>query len=463
MRSLRDALSYALDPLPAPDVVNSGKALAAPPSAGQPDCPHCQGIGFVRDDHPLGHPNFGKVYLCSCRLPLAAAQPPSRQTWLDFTAPAEKTFETFLPSGRHGLPDQRQSIRLAYTTALKFAQAPEGWLLLRGNTGCGKTHLAAAIANAYCAAGKAAMFSSAAGLLDRLRSTFDPLAWESYDTVFAQLRDCPLLVIDDLGDESPTPWALEKLYQLFNHRSITALPTVVTTRVPPERIDPHIRSRLFDIHLVTEINIDAPDFRGKPGALENLSDLAQHPDCTFDTFDFREQEAHIPPTWLRELRAAYESARHFAVDPRGWLVLAGGHLNGKTHLAAAIGHHCVQQDWPSVFITAAILLSHLRHAFDPNSDVFYDEVFAQLKTAPLLILDDLRLYKTTTWARDKIAHLLDYRYVTGLPTVITTPHKLEQLDARLQVRLNSALSTLCPLSIPPYRGARYRPKRDRRW
>src|SRR5262245_14836797 len=45
---------------PAPRRVTDG--------AGDPDCPHCHGIGYLRDDVPVGHPNFGKLTPCTCRL-----------------------------------------------------------------------------------------------------------------------------------------------------------------------------------------------------------------------------------------------------------------------------------------------------------------------------------------------------------------------------------------------------------
>jgi hypothetical protein len=35
---------------------------------GDPDCPYCHGVGFLRRDLPVGHPDFGKLEICSCRL-----------------------------------------------------------------------------------------------------------------------------------------------------------------------------------------------------------------------------------------------------------------------------------------------------------------------------------------------------------------------------------------------------------
>ncbi len=39
----------------------------------------------------------------------------------------------------------------------------------------------------------------------------------------------PLLILDDLGTESATAWAREKLYQLFNYRYNARLATVITS------------------------------------------------------------------------------------------------------------------------------------------------------------------------------------------------------------------------------------------
>jgi DNA replication protein DnaC len=60
------------------------------------------------------------------------------------------------------------------------------------------------------------------------------------------VKSAALLVLDDLGTESATAWAREKLYQLFNHRYNARLPTVITTAVPIEQLDPRLASRMLD-------------------------------------------------------------------------------------------------------------------------------------------------------------------------------------------------------------------------
>ncbi len=36
--------------------------------AVEPECPLCRGLGYVRDDVPVGHPHFGKLFPCRCKL-----------------------------------------------------------------------------------------------------------------------------------------------------------------------------------------------------------------------------------------------------------------------------------------------------------------------------------------------------------------------------------------------------------
>lgn len=71
----------------------------------------------------------------------------------------------------------------------------------------------------------------------------------------------PLLIVDDLGTESSTPWAREKLFQIFNHRYNHRLATVVTSNANLDSIEPRICSRLCDTALCTRIFIQAADYR----------------------------------------------------------------------------------------------------------------------------------------------------------------------------------------------------------
>src|SRR4051812_9705172 len=55
-----------------------------PPSPPPPlpltgtECPICQGAGFLRAAVPVGHPQFGTLLACECRLPQQASQDAAR-------------------------------------------------------------------------------------------------------------------------------------------------------------------------------------------------------------------------------------------------------------------------------------------------------------------------------------------------------------------------------------------------
>jgi DNA replication protein DnaC len=172
------------------------------------------------------------------------------------------TFDNF-DHKRLDLPlEQRQQLRQAFDLAVEFARSPEGWLILQGVNGCGKTHLAAAIANYQRAQGKPVLFVVVPDLLDHLRSTFSPDSKISYDEFFEKIKETALLILDDFGEQSATPWAQEKLYQLINYRYNGRLPMVVTTCLSLEEIEPRISSRMVDPKLSVVFNIRAPDYRG---------------------------------------------------------------------------------------------------------------------------------------------------------------------------------------------------------
>jgi DNA replication protein DnaC len=103
-------------------------------------------------------------------------------------------------------------------------------------------------------------------LLDHLRATFSPNSPIAYDELFEQIKTVPMLILDDLGAESSTPWAEEKLYQIMVYRHETLLPTIITTFFDMKGLEeakPRIASRLMDSLVVEWVSIYAPDYRSQ--------------------------------------------------------------------------------------------------------------------------------------------------------------------------------------------------------
>lgn len=396
------------------------------------------------------------MQVCECRAAQVSQQVRQRLFALSrLEELGNLTFENFQSRGRVGLPPrQADSLEQAYNHAQHFAQRLEGWLVLQGGLGCGKTHLAAAIANFAVSVGVPTLFITVPDLLDSLRFTFnDPTA--TFEERFEQIRSAPLLVMDDFGTQKASAWGQEKLFQIINYRYVNRLPLVVTTNLSNDDFEERIRSRLQDPELVSRVRILATDYRNPAGDFGHpeMSSLDQLHNRTFANFDLRKSEP-LDAESLRGLEKAFKAAREFAEDPRGWLVILGDYATGKTHLAAAIGLYRSNLGDSPLFMTMTDFLDHLRATFNSNSDISLDRRFQEVRTTPLLILDDLGTRSNSEWVKEKLYQLINDRYNAELPTVITSAETLEQMDPRIRSRmLDKRLCRIYAITIPSYTGA----------
>ncbi len=396
-----------------------------------------------------GKPDFSRVVPCRCMQKEADAGRQARlQGYSNLGSLTRLTFDNLLPQGRTDNPANQEQFNRAYQAARAFADEPKGWLVIAGSSGCGKTYLAAAIANHCIANNRPVFYITVPDLLDHLRSTFSPSSEMPYDEFFEQVRNIPLLILDDLGAQSSTSWAKEKLDQLLNYRFSNQLPTVIVSIVPIEELEERIRTRLFNSSLCKILEIGE-----KSSALFEFS---WPPECelqkimTFDSFDSK--RVNLPPEQRENLAEAFRVAYDFAESPDGWLVLLGVNGCGKTHLAAAIVNYRYQHKEPALFIVVPDFLDHLRSTFSPESKISYDQFFESVKSTPLLVLDDFGEQASTPWAQEKLYQVINYRYNAKLPTVITTCCSLEEMESRMASRLaDSKISNPFNIRVPDYR------------
>ncbi len=227
------------------------------------NCPICNGAGFV---HPLlasGKPDFSRVVACRCVQEELDKERQARLQQYSGLAKLHRTmtFDNFDWRRVNLSQEQRENLKEVFRVASDFAKSPDSWLVLLGVNGCGKTHLAAAIANESLQAGKPALFVVVPDFLDHLRSTFSPESRVSYDQLFESVKNTPLLILDDFGEQSTTPWAQEKLYQVINYRYNARLATVITTCCSLDEIESRMASRLADPKISIPLNIKVPDYR----------------------------------------------------------------------------------------------------------------------------------------------------------------------------------------------------------
>jgi DNA replication protein DnaC len=372
----------------------------------EPSCAICRDHGFVRRDVDISHPDFGRAFPCTCRLGEVRDRL-RRRSHLGHLA--NRTFETFRPEGREG---SVPSLRDAFGLCRVYAEAPTGWLVLSGPSGCGKTHLAAAVANRQIELGNEVFFTVVPDLLDHLRATFAPGSDVTYDELFEGVRNTPLLVLDDLGTQSETSWAQEKMFQVLNHRFNAELPTVITTNHAISELDARLKARLTDKSVAVVAAIGEWDTALDELLRSDWTDALRQQ--TFDSFKPGKNES---------LASALREAAMFADNPGGWLVLVGEVGRGKTHLAAAIKNHLEDS---AVFITVPSLLDHLRATYAPHSTMTYDRTFDRFLNAEVLILDDYGTHSSTPWAEEKLFQLINHRFNARLATVITTNIAFDQ-------------------------------------
>ena len=440
---------------------------------GSGECGICRGRGWFTSDVPAGDPDFGRIFACGCRQDRLERERSDRLLrYSNLGRLTRFTFETLSPDGQSELPKSRQSFRDAHETARAFAAEPRGWLVFTGPHGSGKTHLAAAIANRCIEKGRPALFVHVPDLLDHLRAGFSPTAELSYDNLYEQVTGAPLLVLDGLGAQSSTPWAQEKLQQVINHRYNAELPTVVTTALSLDEIDPYVRSRLEAPELSTIVPVGADERQAVTG--QGGIDPAMARRMTFESFDVR---GNNPTAQQRaSLESAFEAARNFAADPHGWLTLFGETGTGKTHLAVAIAVERIARGHPVWFAFVPDLMDYLRSTFSPDSAVTYDRAFDEIKNADLLILDDVgraqasswgqeRLYRHdrdddrrppdkrgSPWAQEKLYQIVVNRHNGRLPTVITSPLDFEANTGPISSRIRDPyVGQLVRVDAPDYR------------
>ncbi|MCC6266968.1 MAG: ATP-binding protein [Dehalococcoidia bacterium] len=428
--------------------VRSGPGTETRPEVSS--CPICKGAGFVRRSLPVDHPRFGKAEPCSC---VMNEDEHVRRTRLErmsnLGSLTRFTFQSLVPTGRTG---ESGWFEEAYKAAREFAEAPSGWLVFSGVSGSGKTHLAAAIANDRISAGEPVLFMVVPDLLDHLRASYEPDDDDiGFDQLFDQVRNTPLLILDDIDTGAGTAWAREKLLQVVNHRYNASLPTVFTTTTRPQQLDERLATRLCDEGLSRVMVLDA-EVRGGYAQVGGMTRerIAEH---QFRTFDLRVAGLHSEER--ESLESAFRAAMAYAEDPKGWFVLQGANGCGKTHLAAAIANRVLADGRGVFFAVVPDLLDYLRASFAPGKESPYDELFDRVRNVDLLVLDDLGAQATTQWAQEKLYQVVNYRHVAGLPTVVTTDQSLDRLQEahpRIVARIaDPHAGTVVTLLAPHYR------------
>jgi DNA replication protein DnaC len=127
-------------------------------------------------------------------------------------------------------PGDATAFRLAqdWSRELRQGRRPRRGLLLEGDAGRGKTHLAVAILKEVVFVRQlTAAFLNVPEWLNGMKQAF-----AGDDAGLAPTpRWHQLVVLDDLGTEKASDWSRDQIYSLVNHREANGLLTIVTTNL----------------------------------------------------------------------------------------------------------------------------------------------------------------------------------------------------------------------------------------
>ena len=101
-------------------------------------------------------------------------------------------------------------------------------LYIAGDVGTGKTFLASCLCCDLIRRGHRLLWRNVSDVLRAIRAAFDDRKIKEADVIASFIKP-RVLVLDDLGKERPTEWALEQLFSIINARYDARLPLIVTT------------------------------------------------------------------------------------------------------------------------------------------------------------------------------------------------------------------------------------------
>ena len=139
---------------------------------------------------------------------------------------------------------------------------------------------------------------------------------------------------------------------------------------------------------------------------------------------------------IKEIKTFYDNYK-LGKESKG-IYLTGSFGSGKSYLIGALFNELAKYEFKSAIIYFPEFLRKLKSSFSSSNDE-YKELFENIKTVPLLLIDDIGAEKLTDWARDEIlGSILQYRMDFKLPTFFTSNLTIKELENHLQINSSSA-------------------------
>jgi DNA replication protein DnaC len=210
--------------------------------ATQPVCPKCGGSGWII----IERAEVSGAEPCACRAEGRAARLEDRSQIPSLYRNA--SFENFNITSQ----DLRAAVLAVKKYADDFPNDTRPGLLLIGEAGTGKTHLAVSALRRIMEKGFECLFCDYQNLLDRIRSGYDAASNSADKEVYRVALDSDVLLLDDLGAHRVTDWVEDTVTAIVTHRCNNRKPLIATTNLP----DPDAGSTM-----IQRSGLDRPEYR----------------------------------------------------------------------------------------------------------------------------------------------------------------------------------------------------------
>ena len=175
--------------------------------------------------------------------------------------------------------------------------------------------------------------------------------------------------------------------------------------------------------------------------------------CEFENFDVLKSRARSIE--IAKL-AAEKFAEEYPMTPPFGILFIGPQGIGKTHLAVAIIKKLMRQkSIECLFCTFPELLKEIQNSYNPVSQTSELSLLAPILDTEVLVLDELGAQNPSSWVKDTVAYVLNYRYNENKVTILTTNYvdkdddetraivDPDSLSGRIGVRIRSRLFEMC--------------------